>query len=182
MSHQPFETWIFSEEPLEEEQKKMLESHLEACESCTQLSSSWLHIQDAFSEAPTASPLPGFTQRWHTRLSLHRQQMQQRRLWLLVLGLFAAAGVIFLVLAGLNLISTPWQYAIGKLIAEISLTASRLSKIIQFVIKIFNSAPILIPIVIIFGVGLISAALTLIVTWFMSVIRIYKPIEGAHAR
>ncbi len=183
MSHQPYETWIFSDEPLLEGQKSELKAHLADCDSCAELNAAWRQVEKTFMQAPTVDPVSGFTNRWHTRLSIHRQQKQQRRLWLLVMGLFGAATLIFLVLAGINLISTPLSFTFGKFIAYLSVMAAQTRQVITVITSLIDSFPLLIPISIILGIGSLSAVLTLIVTWVLSVIKLYKPIhEGVIVR
>jgi hypothetical protein len=183
MNHQPYETWIFSDEPLSEQHELELKSHLTECDSCKDLRMAWQQVETTFMQAPAPGPVSGFTERWQTRLSVYRQQKQQRRLWLLVFGLFAAATLIFLLLAGIHLISTPFDFALGKFLASFSLIAARIRQIITVTESLFNSFPILIPISIILGVGSLSAMLTLILTWVISVIKLYKPIhEGVTVR
>jgi hypothetical protein len=132
-------------------------------------------VEQSFQTAEAPQPRPGFTQRFQTRLSLFKQQRQQRRMWILTISIFALASLILSTLFILNWINTPLDYALGKLIAGFGLCVSRAAQVWTVLQNLTASFPLIIPIGIIFGVGLFSAMLTLIVTWFMSVIKLFKP-------
>jgi predicted anti-sigma-YlaC factor YlaD len=183
MNHQPFDTWILSEEPLDESRENELKAHLEICTSCRDLSAAWLHVQETFEETAPPNPAPGFTTRWQTRLSVFRLQQQQRRMWLLAIGLFSLATMILILLAALNLLSTPWHLILGKGIATIGLAANRIRQVVNVLESLTASFPLLIPISFVFGFGILTAMLTLIVTWLLSVIKLYQPNnEGVSVR
>jgi predicted anti-sigma-YlaC factor YlaD len=102
MNHQPFETWILSDEPLSSEQAESLREHLKVCESCRILSSSWPEVRDLFRTIPQKEPAPGFVNRWQARLAGDRLREERRRerresLWMFVLNVSGAA-VLFLFL------------------------------------------------------------------------------------
>jgi hypothetical protein len=183
MSHQPFETWLLSDEPLDEEKRKNLEAHLSKCDSCRALSTALENVQETFTDDITPAPEPGFVQRWHQRLSAVRQQRQQRKMWFLTLGLFGAAGIFLLIAAALNIYRINWFYEISQIFANFSLFASRINQAVKIIKSLTIQFPILIPIMIIFGMGSISAQLVLIVTWISSMIKLYQPShEGVTAR
>jgi hypothetical protein len=183
MSHQPFETWLLSDQALDEEQQIMLNEHLKECQQCQAVSEAWVHVQNLMVMNSAPEPAPGFTQRWQSRLSIVQQKRQQRRLWLLTLGLLGLAGLIFLGLALAGLFSTSFPYALSHFIAGFALFAARINQAWNVFESLSGSFPLLIPLMIIalFGAG--SAALTLVITWFSSVIKLYKPVqEGVVAR
>ena len=177
MSHQPFETWLLSDNSLDEDQEAALQTHLDACEHCQSLSTAWLHVQDTMTASVSHIPEPGFTQRWHKRLAVVRQQRQQRAMWLLTLGLFALAGIIFLALALTNLLSTDFFYALSQCIANFSLFAARINQVWRVFDTITAAIPFLVPILVIFGIGTLFAMIVLVITWFSSVIKLYKPVH-----
>jgi hypothetical protein len=183
MSHQPFETWLLSDEPLDEEKRKDLEAHLNKCESCRELSTALENIRETFTDDITPAPQPGFVYRWHQRLSVARQQRQQRKMWLLTLGLFGVAGLILLSIFLLNMNSINWFYEFGQAFANFSRFANRINQFVNIIKSLTNQFPILIPIMIIFGVGSITAQIALIVTWISSMVRLYRPShEGVTVR
>jgi predicted anti-sigma-YlaC factor YlaD len=183
MSHQPFEKWLFSEESLEPEQSESLNAHLDQCEDCREMSMAFDQVIDVISTSRSPDPAPGFTQRWYQHLSAYRQKRQQQRIWLIVLGVFAIATLILLALFFLNLTNFNWTYGLGQFIANFSLVAARGSQVLRAARSITSAFPILIPIMIVFGVGSLSAAAALTVTWFSSIIKLYQPVkEGVHLR
>jgi len=183
MSHQPFETWLFSEEPLEPEQSKSLGDHLNQCEDCREMSMALDQVVEVISTSRSPDPAPGFTQRWYQHLSAYRQKRQRQQIWLIVLGVFALATLILLALFFLNLTNFNWTYGLGQFIANFSLAAARGSQVLRVARSITNAFPILIPITIVFGVGSLSAAAALTVAWFSSIIKLYQPVkEGVHLR
>jgi hypothetical protein len=98
MKHQPFETWLFDREELSEDQEKLLQEHLDACERCTAFAAAHNAIEWQMRQAPQIAPAPGFTHRWRFRLAAQRRRTRNRRL--LVVGLsmllgLAALSVLF---------------------------------------------------------------------------------------
>ena len=183
MSHQPFESWILSDQALDEEQQFKLQEHLQECQQCQAISKAWSKVQSVMEMNVTPEPAPGFTQRWQTRLTVIKQKQQQRRMWIMTFGLLALAGLIFLGLAMANLLSTSFPYALSQFIAGFALLAARISHAWNVLESLSGAFPLLIPLAIIALVGAGSAALTLVVTWFSSVIKLYKPVqEGAIVR
>lgn len=179
MNHQPFENWLLSDEPLDEEQQEALKTHLSECKTCNELADALTQIEETFASPTAPAPASGFVQRWHNRLSLARRQQQQRRMWLVTLGLFCAAGLILLTLFLLNINHVNWLYEISQVFANFTLFAARINQVLRVTKTLLRELPILIPIILIFGVGSISAIATLIVTWISSMIRLYKaPNEG----
>lgn len=177
MSHQPFETWLLSEENLDEEQEKALQTHLESCPKCQQLSHSWAQVQSLISTSSTPEPTPGFSLRWQQRLAVNRQHQQQRRMWFLTLGLFALASIIFLGLAVINIYSASFGYEFSRIFATVALTIAKISRFWEVILSVVKSYPLVLPLLLILGLGSFSASITLIITWFSSLIRIYKPVK-----
>jgi uncharacterized membrane protein len=177
MSHQPFETWLFSEETLTEEQQNTLENHLETCQQCGARSAAWGNVQKVIAMDTPPAPAPGFVQRWQSRLATHQQRRQTRRMVFIALGLFGFATVIFTTLAILNMLSSSYTYALSQFIAEFSLFAARINQTWSFIDSIANSFPFLIPVGIVIGVGSLSAIVLLTMTWFGSLAQIYRPTD-----
>jgi len=100
MSHQPFETWIFSDQPLQAAETQALQDHLAVCEACRQLAEAWGGVVGELTAAPLAAPAPGFVARWEARLGRERERFQRRLNWAaLAISLGGAAffaGLIFL--------------------------------------------------------------------------------------
>lgn len=99
MSHQPFEAWIFEDDELSLEQRRMLQSHLEECPRCRRLAASWEGVRTALREAEMVAPEPGFEARWSARLIDQRRSAAKRQIsWVLGLTILAA-GLLALPLA-----------------------------------------------------------------------------------
>jgi len=175
MSHQPFETWLLSEEPLDAAQQREFSAHLKECEDCRHLFDALAQVDQVFDASSNPAPTPGFSQRWLIRLSQSRQHRQVRRYWLFTLGLFLIAGLIFSTLILTNLSSVNWAYQLGQLIAGISLRAVQVRRLWDFFCSLTNLFPLIIPLLLIFGVGALSAMTVLIVTWFSAIIKLYQP-------
>ena len=183
MSHQPYESWLLSDEPLDEENQQTLQTHLETCESCRALSNALHNVNGTFAQNPAPTPKPGFTKRWQTRLAIYRQEHQQRKMWLLTIGLFSVAGLIILALFFLNIGSINWIYEISQAFANVSVFASKINWLINTMESLVRAFPILLPILIVFGLGSLSLFAALIVTWISSMLKIYKfPKEGVSVR
>lgn len=178
MSHQPFETWLFSDETLNEEQQNALENHLGTCQPCQARAAAWDSVQEIIAADTPPAPAPGFAQRWQSRLALNRQQRQTRRMVFLALGLFGLAAAIFLTLAVLNLLSPSYiYYVLSHFIADFSLFAARINQAWIFIDSMTDSFPFLIPVGIAVGIGGLSALVLLTMTWFGSLARIYRPTD-----
>lgn len=99
MSHQPFETWLLSEEPLEAGQTEALQAHLKGCETCRQLAANWPEVRRFFTTVAPVQPAPGFTVRWQARLAAahlqERIRQQRRQSWWTFIF---TAGIAFLLL------------------------------------------------------------------------------------
>jgi predicted anti-sigma-YlaC factor YlaD len=80
MKHQPFEYWLFERKALSRDQARDLEDHLATCDSCRALANAWTSIEDQIHSASMIAPVPGFTQRWRSRLADHRRWTNQRQM------------------------------------------------------------------------------------------------------
>lgn len=99
MNHKPFETWMVAGEPLSPAQEISLQEHLETCNACSQLQTSWKEVEDMLGEASIAQPKPGFTARFQVRLAEETARTQargqQRSIWMFMA---ASSGAAFLIL------------------------------------------------------------------------------------
>lgn len=183
MSHPPFDTWLLSDEPLDDEQRQMLDAHLEECEACNTLAHALTQVEETFTQHPSPIPAPGFTQRWQARFVIDRQERQHRRMWFFTVGLFCLAGLIVQALFFLNVGNVNWSYEISMVFANFSVFASHISQTFIVIRSLINAFPILLPALVVFGMGIFSLSAALIVTWFSSLIKIYKtPKEGVTVR
>jgi predicted anti-sigma-YlaC factor YlaD len=177
MSHQPFENYLFSGETLSVDQQSLLDAHLMACEGCTQLARAMAHLDVAFSISTAPLPAPGFTDRFQARLTAHRQKRQSRNLWLMVLGLFALAGLSISIILLLHLNQINWTYELTQFIARASLLTAQTRQCLNL-LKPFRSAlPLLIPLMLLLMTTSLAFAGALFVFWFQSIIRLYSPVQ-----
>ena len=105
MNHQPYEDWLFSDEPLLPEQTRDLQSHLSVCDSCRQLSQSWVDVQNLFQVTPQIKPQPGFSARWLTRHAEKEKQSKQRQSWIMLI-ITGGVATFILLLMGVNLFTS----------------------------------------------------------------------------
>ncbi len=183
MSHQPFESWILSEAPLSKQDQQALDHHLMDCQQCNRLLSALVQVTNTFTASPPPEPAPGFTQRWHTRLSIVRSQRQQRKMWGLTLGIFAIAGLSLTLMLLENINNINWAYEITQLIVSLSLLASRSRQIFNLLRLLINSFPLLLPIIVVTCLVIVSSMSALVITWLGTVINLYRPIhKGVNPR
>ena len=183
MNHQPFESWLFSEEQLDAEKSESLESHLTQCETCRHTADALDEIYQVIASSTTPEPRPGFTNHWYQHLAEYRQKRQKRHIWALILTSFILASIILLSLFFVNFTNFNWGYGLGQFVGNISLFAVRFRKLFYIARSAVKAFPIIIPITLVFGVGSLSAAIALIITWFSSIIRLYQPVqEGVNNR
>lgn len=96
MSHQPFETWLFQDEPLSQEQNVALRTHLDQCQNCEQLSMAWKGLAWQLDRSEMVSPRTGFSQRWKSRLEVEKsRQHRQQSFYFLGFSLVAASVLAF---------------------------------------------------------------------------------------
>jgi predicted anti-sigma-YlaC factor YlaD len=99
MKHQPFETWIFQDERLAQDQRRELDLHLKSCSQCRTLSQAWQELAGRFASLKLALPAANFGTRWQERLALRRRQRARRHLLATVYatfgGLFALTALLF---------------------------------------------------------------------------------------
>jgi hypothetical protein len=103
MNHQPYEDWLFLDEPLSPHQSRELKKHLQVCDSCTQLSESWVDIQDLIQSTPDVNPQAGFSARWLTRLQERENKTQQKQSWIMLI-ITGGVATFILLLMGINVI------------------------------------------------------------------------------
>jgi hypothetical protein len=95
MNHQPFETWLFTDETLSPENADALSAHIESCEHCQELQSALTGVFNLFDDALQVEPAPGFMNRWQDRLAEERQvDMLMRHRWQSVIMLILIGNVI----------------------------------------------------------------------------------------
>ena len=102
MNHQPFETWLLSDDALDEDQTRSLQAHLATCDQCARILSSWGQVHQLFEATAEITPEPGFSMRWQERLAEHNKQAYHFQSWI-VLGSISCVAVVLLILICLQL-------------------------------------------------------------------------------
>lgn len=113
MTHETYETLLFSDAPLSPEDQNSLQAHLQTCESCRQLAAAWQAVEADLRTAPLIEPQPGFSNRWLERLEMDRQRLQRRQA--LAALQFYIAGA-FLLLGSLLILYWPTLQSPGTLV------------------------------------------------------------------
>lgn len=98
MNHQPFESWLLSEEALDDEQNQLLREHLASCDQCTSLEESWNQVYQLFEQTPQVTPAAGFTTRFQERLVENNRIRHMGHSWILFAGIAGCAAVLFVLI------------------------------------------------------------------------------------
>jgi hypothetical protein len=182
MNHNPFETWLFSDEVLSPEDQEKLHHHLEDCEYCRQLNEGRNGVERQLRHPLIVSPLPGFSTRWQLRLELERKRAHRKQsLTLLSLSL----GSAFVFIVGLFIYYLPilriprlylWTYIYQLL------TFSNVINYFENTIRAWYLAldeafsiswvAVITPL---FGVTLVSFLSVLALGWFLSIRKLTMP-------
>ena len=170
MGHQPYETWLISEEPLLPEDKQLLDEHIESCDACRQLSYSWVEVQGLFREPQLARPSPGFAKRWQARLVevelLEAERRQKRMSWMFFAVMAGAAAILlgFMVVQIFSSVQTPVQLFIGGMTlitGVLNLASAMQVAIIPFLNVILVSVPTYWWLILVLAACLLTLVLTL---------------------
>lgn len=115
MTHEIYETWLFSDAPLNPEDRDALKAHLQTCESCRRLAAAWQFVEADLRAAPLIEPRPGFSDRWLEHLEIDRQRLQRRQA--LVALQFYIGGAVLL-FASLMILYWPTLQSPGTLLLD----------------------------------------------------------------
>jgi len=142
MKHEPFVTWLVTEDPLPPEDAKQLKVHLKHCEDCRQLQAAWLNVEGVLGNGSLVSPSPGFVTRWQKRLEIELLEEKYTRhrwqSWIFFILTFNV--IVFLILAlGFGFMTTynsPAEFILAYI--------TRLSSLVSFINTIQNITLIMI--------------------------------------
>jgi hypothetical protein len=123
MNHRPFEDWLLNEQPLNNDQKRELQTHLQDCAHCAALAEVNLELRSVKMAAPAA----GFTARFQTRLAAQRVRERRNRL----------VGVLILTLGGVGLLG--WFLA-PYVIQFLASPAGWIAAFVKFFLTLFEMA------------------------------------------
>lgn len=142
MNHQPFESWLLSEQSLSREEKQTLQVHMQECSHCTALA----EVNLALKSAKMVAPAVGFTQRFTARLEAQHAVERRNRI----------LGVTILVTGGLALFG--WS-ALPYLQPKVSSPAELFGVGVHFVFSLRDMAQ---------AIGSIGSILWRVVPGFIS--------------
>jgi hypothetical protein len=139
MSHQPFETWIFTQEDLTPEQAQELQEHLQECDQCYGLAAAWRQVEPLIVIPPMVAPEPGFVARWQLRLEKERLALHRRQS-LLVFVLGAGSAFVFLAMMAAMVLfrySSPldWLLALTSQLVSLVFLADTFRQIFDILLK-----------------------------------------------
>jgi hypothetical protein len=77
MDHRPFEDWLLENKDLTTTEKRLLNTHLQNCHSCTALA----EVNLALKSVKVAAPVEGFTDRFQVRLAARKKALRIRNFW-----------------------------------------------------------------------------------------------------
>ncbi len=170
-NHQPFEDWVLERDSLPPEQEQALYEHLQSCPACRQLAESLREVEFRLKAQPLASPQPGFTNRWQSRLAQERARSQKRQTYLFLAVTLGGAVLMILAMAILLLpaLNSPYPYLLAltyqftQFILFVNEVVDLLGSLMQ---AIFRVIPPLV------WIGFSGVTTALIVLW-LAVFRLY---------
>jgi hypothetical protein len=138
-NHQPFRDWLFTAEPLSEQENLQLIDHLNTCEACCQLSAAWRNVEKQFSVDAQVSPPAGFTERWQGVLTTDLDR-KFRRQTVVTLAIFVIGALMLFGLLSLFLfpvIQTPLPYLLTALY-RVTLLVTSVGNLLTLVAKLLH--------------------------------------------
>jgi len=119
MDHRPFEDWLLDNQPLDTDQKRLLNTHLRTCSSCAAL----VEVNLALKSVKLAIPAPGFAARFQLRLAGKKQALRWRNIW----------GFVLLTLSVLGLfVGVSWPVLKDLILSPVNLLTSWMSSLVSF--------------------------------------------------
>jgi hypothetical protein len=95
MEHQPFEEWIFNDDPKSDAELKLFIQHLQECNQCDTLNSVWKVTEKMLRHSEMVEVPVGFSSRFAGKLAFEKELRQQRQSRI-VLGATALSAVLIL--------------------------------------------------------------------------------------
>jgi len=119
MDHRPFEDWLLEDKALTADEKRLLNTHLRDCPSCTSLA----EVDLALKSVRVVEPAAGFAERFRVRLEARKRILRQRNFW----------GFFVLVACALNLLAlVAWPLIEHLVHAPVDALTAWLSSILSF--------------------------------------------------
>ncbi len=141
MKHQPFETWLLSDDPLDGRSREALQAHMLSCPRCGRLSAALQDIEGLLQSAPMHLPESGFVERFQARLADRQDFLWRRQIWIFLAASLAATSFVGMLLGLRWLVFAPslselvagsvyglsWFYTLIEAGREVLLTLLRIA-------------------------------------------------------
>jgi predicted anti-sigma-YlaC factor YlaD len=166
MNHQPFESWLLSEEVLEQDQDRTLREHLRNCEQCASLESAWTEVHQLLETASQAAPAAGFAARWQERVADQQWKRHARQSWIILALTAGAAAILFLAMGfqAVELLRYPEQFLL-LMIYRLATLVGMAYATQNLVFSLFGTIANLVPPPI--WIGLFGSFTMVCVLWFV---------------
>lgn len=94
MKHPQFEALLFEMDRLGHEERIALEAHLQECEHCNAVATSWSDLEGKMRSAPQMEPATGFTERFRERLVVYKRRKQERLTLAVILAILISLIIV----------------------------------------------------------------------------------------
>jgi hypothetical protein len=119
MDHRPFEDWLLENQPLNADQKRQLNTHLQTCSTCTAIA----EVNLALKSARMAVPAAGFSDRFQLRLATRKVVLRRRNFWGFSLLTISVLGIMVWI---------SWPVLKDLVLSPVNLLASWFSSLVSF--------------------------------------------------
>lgn len=171
--HHYYESLIFSDEPLDDSERKSLADHLESCESCRGLQEGWESCASLFMDAQAVSPASGFVDRWDE----HYQQKRAEETGKTYRRFFWGALILLTTVCAFSIILMADP---GNMVRGISFFNSVFSTLAGVRIQFRTLISIIRTPLLIVGVGAISLSMTIALFGFLFYKKSENVRQGVH--
>lgn len=167
MNHQPYENWILEGYEGSPENKAQLEAHLQVCNQCAQLQSSWQKVQRQIKSAPMQRAPANFVPNWQKNLVHFKEKQKSKQAHKLLIGFIGSSLVVFVALGAVLL---P-KISLISVIVMITSTLVRLMESIKEIWVLITSLIKVAPTttIIVIGAMLSGWILLAVLAWVVSV-------------
>lgn len=94
MKHPQFEALLFEMDQLGREDRMVLEAHLQECEHCNAVATSWNDLEGKMRSARLMEPVTGFTDRFRERLVVYKRRKQDRLTLAVILAILISLIIV----------------------------------------------------------------------------------------
>ena len=174
MDHRPFENWLLENKSLSADEKRQLNSHLQACPSCTALAEVDLALKATRMSAPAA----GFAGRFEVRLEARKRALRRRNAWgFFILTVSVLAAIVWLCWPVLSVAIQSPMNVLGSWLAALVTFWATLQAMFQAGSVVFKVVPGFIPDFVFPVLLIVAAGWSLL--WIFSLMRLTKITQGA---